>query len=256
MDSIEAEASKPTATALRNAADLGQRIKDEGREAAEQVRGQVEEAGDRVKQGGKEFLARQKSRVSAELHTFSEAARRASQRLEEENDHHVARYVSRAADCIDRAGQRLDQREISALMGDVENAVRRHPEVVFGSLFIAGVTMARFLKASGRARDSGPLSRPAQPEPALESIPPGRPRGPLPSPAPATPWTAQAGKSEAGPTPPPGAGASGPTASTPAPRQEWTSEAGQEIEAGGGPVGVAPTPGGMSGEDEYLDKPN
>ena len=124
-------------------------------EVADRVKEQAKETGDKIKEQGRSLVNEQKARLGAEIHSYSAAAREAAERLKDESDTNLAQYVSTAADRLDRLGTRIQERGLSELVDDVEDIARRRPEVFFGGLFVAGLAVARFLKASkqGRERD-------------------------------------------------------------------------------------------------------
>jgi F0F1-type ATP synthase membrane subunit b/b' len=132
------------------------RVKDTAtataQEVADRVKEQAKQTGDKIKEQSRGFLNEQKSRVGAEIQTYSAAARQAAERLEGESDANLAQYVSTAADRLDRLGSRIQERDVGQLVDDVEEIARRRPEVFFGGLFVAGLAVARFLKASKQRR--------------------------------------------------------------------------------------------------------
>ena len=156
---------------FREAAD---RVKDTAtataQEVADRVKGQAKQTGNMIKEQGRGFLNEQKRRVGAEVQTYSAAARRAAERLEHESDTNLAQYVSTAADRLDSLGSRIQERDLGQLVDDVEEIARRRPEVFFGGMFVAGLTVARFLKASKQRRQRDQYNRGSQPEPQYPTV--------------------------------------------------------------------------------------
>lgn len=138
---------------FRQAAD---RVKDTAtataQEVADRVKEQAKQTGNTIKEQSRGFLNEQKKRVGAEIQTYSAAAREAAERLQHESDTNLAQYVSTAADRLDRLGSRIQERDVSQLVDDVEEIARRRPEVFFGGMFVVGLAVARFLKASKQRR--------------------------------------------------------------------------------------------------------
>lgn len=148
-----ADAEPSAASRLtEQARDAAHQAKGVARDTAEQVKGHANEAVNRALEQGRQVLHEQKGRVASEIRTFSEAARRAADRLEEESDTNLSRYVSSAADRIEQLGRRIEEGEPEELLEDVRRIARRRPEVFFGGLFVAGLATARFLKSSRRDR--------------------------------------------------------------------------------------------------------
>jgi hypothetical protein len=145
---------------LRQTAD---RVKDTAtatvQEVADRVKEQAKQTGDKIKEQSRGFLNEQKARVGAEIHTYSAAAHRAAEQLKGESDTTLAQYVSSAADRLDRLGSRIQERDLGELVDDVEDIARRRPEVFFGGLFVAGLAVARFLKASKQRRQRDRYNR-------------------------------------------------------------------------------------------------
>ena len=138
-------------------------LKQKGREAANRVSAAVDQAGRQVKEQageatrrmkdqGATLLGQQKDRLASEIEHFGAAAHEAANKLDEENDCNVAHYLHAAADQIDGVAHYLRDSNVTRLVDDASHLARRRPEVFFGGMFIAGMALARFLKASGKHR--------------------------------------------------------------------------------------------------------
>jgi gas vesicle protein len=92
----------------------------------------------------------QKGVLAGKVDEYRDAARAASEKLKEEQHGPVAERVERIAGQLDRLSGYLRNTEPAALLEDVEDFARRRPEVVLGTMFVAGLAAARFLKASKR----------------------------------------------------------------------------------------------------------
>jgi len=130
----------------------GERAPEMAKDAGERLKEKAKEAGDKVREQGRTFLNEQKERVGSEILAYSEAARRAAERLENESDTNLSGYVSSAADRLDRLATHVRERDLGELVDDVEEMARRRPEVFYGGMFVAGLVTARFLKASKEKR--------------------------------------------------------------------------------------------------------
>lgn len=134
------------------ATDVKDRTTAAAAEVGDRVKQQAKQAADKIKERSCGFLDEQKGRVAVEIQTYSAAARRAAERLEGESDTNLSQYVSTAADRLDQLGSRIQERDLGELVDDVEDIARRRPEIFFGGMFVAGLAVARFLKASKQRR--------------------------------------------------------------------------------------------------------
>lgn len=123
-------------------AAAGQAIDQTKRKAAEYAR--------TAKQRGIEIIDQQKHQVAEQLHTAGAAAHRAADKFREERDDNIAGYIDAVGDEVDRAASYLDQRNLQSLVRESQQFARREPEWFLGGMFLAGLAVTRFLKASGR----------------------------------------------------------------------------------------------------------
>jgi hypothetical protein len=115
---------------------------------------------------------------------LAEALYHTAQHLQEQHRDAVAQYTGQAAQGLERFSQTLRQRDLHAVVGQVEDFARRQPAVFIGSAALLGFLAARFLKSSAESRQGhaegsaygGDLGRPQAPvgpgaplEPALTS---------------------------------------------------------------------------------------
>lgn len=118
---------------------LADQAKEETSKVAGQARGQVEG-----------LVAQQKDRMADQLGHLAGALRDAGSKLNEnEKDGGLGRYAGRAADQVERVSGYLREHQLGDVIRDAEAFARRRPEVFLGGTFLAGLMLARFLKASG-----------------------------------------------------------------------------------------------------------
>jgi molecular chaperone GrpE (heat shock protein) len=147
---FQATARETAADVKRKAAELGRETKAAARDMSDQAMHSAAEAAQQMQQQCATFADGQKSRVASELSTFSEAISRAADKLREDHDDRVASYAEMAASQLRTTANYLESHDVSDLMGDIEHFARRRPEVFFGGMLLAGLGIARFLKASSR----------------------------------------------------------------------------------------------------------
>ena len=116
-------------------------------EALEKARREFGERGQQAKSRLQGMAGDQKNRVAGTIDDLCKAAQAAVDRLEEQNDPKIAGYARTAADSLGGVRDYLQHAEISDIMDDASRFTRRHPGLVLGGLFIAGLAASRFMKA-------------------------------------------------------------------------------------------------------------
>lgn len=149
---VRQAASEAVSQAGEKLSQAGGKLREAGRQAKDQVVETARQTTSQVRERASDVLAAQKSRLADEVSVFAEALHKAADTLDQNNDAKIGRYVHQAADCIDSCVNYLHERDASEMVRKVGAFTRRHPEVVLGGMFLAGVAIARFLKASDRNR--------------------------------------------------------------------------------------------------------
>lgn len=158
-------ASRGNPSVAKSASQAGHEVKDAAMQVADDAKRQashlasdarkaVASQAAKLQQAGANYFASQKDCLVDEVSNVGAAVRQAAQKLHDEGDERVACYVEQAASGIEGVGSYLRDRDASALCDDFEQFARRRPEVVYGGLFLAGLGIARFLKASRRRPDT------------------------------------------------------------------------------------------------------
>lgn len=128
-------------------------IKEKARETKDRVLSKGSDAMRQAKERTRSMADERKNQLGERIHGYGSSIRRAADKLREEKDPNIAHYAEMIADRIDQAGDYLQSRDPGMLLRDVENAARRRPEIFFGGMFLAGLLVARFLKASEQRDD-------------------------------------------------------------------------------------------------------
>jgi hypothetical protein len=109
-------------------------------------------------QKAREFAAsivqQQKQRAASGLGQFSSAIRDTATRLQDEKDATLAGYAEVVAERLERAADYVGTSDPSTMLSDAQRFAKRRPEIVIGGMFVAGVALARFLKAGVSANTS------------------------------------------------------------------------------------------------------
>jgi hypothetical protein len=116
---------------------------------------------DKAKDMAMSQLSGQKAKAADAVSSMAQSLRQAGQGLEESQPPlPVHQYVNRAADQLEHLGTFLNEREITEVIGEVENFARRQPALFLGVAFGAGLLAARFLKSSGDGASGGSIGLP------------------------------------------------------------------------------------------------
>lgn len=132
----------------------------------------ADEAGRKLSQASHELrgyaerVARQqKQRAASELGRISSTVRGAAEQLEQNQDNTLSKYAGAVAETLEDCAGYLDRRDMKGMLHDAQRAARRRPELVIGGMFVAGVALARLLKATP-PEEIGPGASGTKPQPA------------------------------------------------------------------------------------------
>jgi hypothetical protein len=126
------------------------KMKDAAQHAGEQLKDQAQSAAESLRQQSEGFFAEQKSKAAGELTTLSSAVRGAADKLRSNDESHAARYAEMAADKLESVADFIGKQDVSSFVREIERAARRRPELFLGGMFLVGLGISRFLKASSR----------------------------------------------------------------------------------------------------------
>jgi hypothetical protein len=121
-------------------------------EGTEQAKQQLGAIGEQLRERGEHVVEEQRHMAAEKLHHCGAALRQAGQKLHEDNDHTIAGYCDTMARQLDKAADYVESHDIRACARDIQDLARRQPELVIGGALLAGLVIARFLKA---ASDTG-----------------------------------------------------------------------------------------------------
>lgn len=107
---------------------------------------------DQAREGTFRQLNRQKERAATGLTSVVDALRQSGRQLEGQNAT-VASYVDAAAGQVERFVGGLRDRDVGAMVTDLEQFARRRPAMFLGSAFLLGLVTARFLKSSTKPEE-------------------------------------------------------------------------------------------------------
>jgi CRP-like cAMP-binding protein len=143
--------------------EIGERIQHEAQRLTQQAKDQ----GQAMFQEQKFAMAELVSGLASALHNTAEHLKTQDQKA-------MAQYTQQAADGLQRFSQTLKDRDLSSLMGQVENFARHQPGAFIGSAALLGFMASRFLKSSAE-RQSHPSHTPSssayRPSPTTQTSP-------------------------------------------------------------------------------------
>lgn len=134
------------------AADVVQRLRSGTGAAKEQVMQKAAEVtravADGVREEAERFFDEQKGRLGNKVQGVGKMIHQAAHALHAVKADGVADAVDAAGERFERVSDYVKERGLGDLLADAEDAARRHPGLVAGGLFVAGLLAVRFVKAS------------------------------------------------------------------------------------------------------------
>lgn len=142
------------------ASDAYEQGKHKASDLGQQALSQTKQAAGQLRQQAAALVNGQTDRAADEVDTFAKAIRRSVDTLREEGDDRVAEYAEGAAVGVENVRDYLRRADADGLYRDAGDFVRRRPEWAMGGLFVAGIALGRFLKASREDRMNDRADRP------------------------------------------------------------------------------------------------
>lgn len=139
----------------QNQGDQGvtQQAKDQAKNLAHEAKDQTVKVAEQARDHVQNLVSEQKDQAANRLGSLAGALREAGRKLNEgEQGGDFGRYADRAAQQMDRLSTYLRDNDLHGFVRDTENFARRRPEVFLGGALLAGLALARFLKASSPNR--------------------------------------------------------------------------------------------------------
>jgi hypothetical protein len=126
-----------------------QKIAQTAKEAATKMKTAASNTASRVKDEAGKLAAETKDTTAGRIRTYSSAIHETASSLEEK-DPNIAWFTHRCADRLQGIADYMRNHDFSALRHDAEDVARRHPAAFFGGMFLAGLVIGNFVKASRR----------------------------------------------------------------------------------------------------------
>lgn len=172
-----------TGTAAQYAPQATAQARDMGARAQHEA----QRLGTEAKAKGRSLLHEQQRAIAEQVGGLAAALHQTATHLEEQDHDMVAQYTDQAAQGLERFSTSLGERDLGAVMGEVEDFARRQPAVFLGSAALLGFLAARFLKSSAASRQEHAAARPHDGDTPRPQAPlgPGAAAGARPSGVPA-----------------------------------------------------------------------
>jgi hypothetical protein len=132
---------------------VAQQAKDQAKDLARQAKDQTSKMANQAKDQVNQLVSQRKDQAAERLGSFASVLRDTAGKLNEQDENGIGQYANRAADQVERLSNYLRDRDVSSFLRDSETFARRHPDVFLGGVFLAGLVLARFFKASGDRDD-------------------------------------------------------------------------------------------------------
>ena len=127
------------------ASDATEQVKSLASDAKDQAKDLASQASDHVQS----LVGQQKDQAADRLGSLAQALREAGTKLNaDQQGGDFGQYAGRAAQQVERLSRYLRESDLRGIVRDTENFARRRPEVFLGGTLVAGLMLARFLKAS------------------------------------------------------------------------------------------------------------
>ncbi|MEO7723688.1 MAG: YtxH domain-containing protein [Chthoniobacterales bacterium] len=130
----------------------GRELKAKAREGIDEAKDKAQEAAGKAGDYAVKLARDQKETLANKVDEYRDAAKAAVEKLQDEEHAVAADKIKWAASSLDRLSKYLRETEPRELLQGANDFARRRPEVVFGGLFMVGLGLARFLKASNEPR--------------------------------------------------------------------------------------------------------
>jgi len=140
------------------AKDVAQDAKEQVKSLASDAKDQAKDVANQARDHVQQLVGQQKDQAADRLGSLAAALREAGHKLNEgQQAGDFGHYADRAAGQVERLSRYLRENDLSGFVRDTESFARRRPEVFLGGTLIAGLMLARFLKAStpDQGRSSG-----------------------------------------------------------------------------------------------------
>src|SRR3954464_8668058 len=134
---------------LPGATGAFQEAKEQAKTLAGDAKEQAKDMAGQARDHVQTLVGQQKDQAADRLHSLADVLREAGHKLDEGRQAgDFGQYADRAAQQVEKLSSYLRDHELKDFVRDTETFARRRSEVFLGGTLVAGLMLARFLKAS------------------------------------------------------------------------------------------------------------
>lgn len=138
------------------AGQVKEQVKGEAKNLANQAKEQTKQVASQARDQVQQIVTQQKDQVAERLGGLAGVLHDTANRLrEDERSGPFGGYADQVANQVDRLSTYLRDNDLRGFVRDTEGFARRRPDLFLGGTFLAGLMLARFLKASSPEEDYG-----------------------------------------------------------------------------------------------------
>jgi hypothetical protein len=105
-----------------------------------------------------------KNRAAQKIGDIGSALDKAAEKLHEEHEDRLGRYMTSAAEALRNASSSLEHKGLGEIRMDLEAAAKRRPEIFLSVALLGGLALGRFLRSSPpQSRPAGDVAPPTEP---------------------------------------------------------------------------------------------
>ena len=143
----------------QRAADVAGSVRDGAGGAVEQVKHKAADVTRAItstlREEAERLFDEQKGKAASKVGRYGKTIHQVAHALRAVKADPVAELVDSAGGHVEGLTDYLEERNLTQVLEDAGEVARRHPGMMIGGMFLTGLALARFLKASGSRPDGG-----------------------------------------------------------------------------------------------------
>jgi hypothetical protein len=145
---LKERAAEVVGSVRESAGTAAEQVKQKATEMSRAITGTIKEEAERL-------FDEQKGKAASKVTRFGKVMHQAAHALHAVKADGLADYVDETGNKIEGLTDYLEERTLAQVIQDAGEVARRHPGMVIGGMFVTGLAVARFLKASASREDEG-----------------------------------------------------------------------------------------------------